>query len=66
MNLKPTGTSKSVTSCGYLRGTHARDKDAVVASMLCAEMVCYYSYVGKTVYQRLQEIYRSCHTCGYK
>lgn len=44
-------------SCGYLRGTHARDKDAVVASMLCAEMVCYYESVGKTVYQRLQEIY---------
>ena len=44
-------------SCGYLRGTHARDKDAVVASMLCAEMVCYYDYIGKTVYQRLQEIY---------
>ena len=45
-------------SCGYLRGTHARDKDAVVASMLCAEMVCYYAYIGKTVYQRLQEIYQ--------
>ncbi len=45
-------------SCGYLRGTHARDKDAVVASMLCAEMVCYYTYIGKTVYQRLQEIYK--------
>ncbi|MDE6667701.1 MAG: phospho-sugar mutase [Clostridia bacterium] len=44
-------------SCGYLRGTHARDKDAVVASMLCAEMVCYYESVSKTVYQRLQEIY---------
>jgi phosphoglucomutase len=44
-------------SCGYLRGTHARDKDAVVASMLCAEMVCYYTYIGKTVFQRLQEIY---------
>ncbi len=44
-------------SCGYLRGTHARDKDAVVASMLCAEMVCYYTYIGKTTYQRLQEIY---------
>lgn len=44
-------------SCGYLRGTHARDKDAVVASMLCAEMVCYYTYIGKTVYRRLQEIY---------
>ncbi len=45
-------------SCGYLRGTHARDKDAVVASMLCAEMVCYYAYIGKTVFGRLQEIYR--------
>ncbi|MBQ8658877.1 MAG: phospho-sugar mutase, partial [Clostridia bacterium] len=45
-------------SCGYLRGTHARDKDAVVASMLCAEMVCYYVSVGKTVYGRLQEIYQ--------
>ncbi len=49
-------------SCGYLRGTHARDKDAVVASMLCAEMVCYYTSVGKTVFQRLQEIYD---TYGY-
>ncbi len=49
-------------SCGYLRGTHARDKDAVVASMLCAEMVCYYTYIGKTVYERLTEIYS---TYGY-
>ena len=45
-------------SCGYLRGTHARDKDAVVASMLCAEMVCYYTYIGKSVYGRLMEIYQ--------
>ena len=44
-------------SCGYLRGTHSRDKDAVVASMLCAEMVCYYVYRGKSVFGRLQEIY---------
>ncbi len=44
-------------SCGYLRGTHARDKDAVVASMLFAEMCCYYQYIGKTVYMRLKEIY---------
>ena len=49
-------------SCGYLRGTHARDKDAVVASMLCAEMVCYYTYKGTTVFDRLNEIYR---TYGY-
>ncbi len=45
-------------SCGYLRGTHARDKDAVVASMLAAEMVCYYTYIGKSVYERLLEIYQ--------
>lgn len=45
-------------SCGYLRGTHARDKDAVVASMLFAEMVCYYTYHGVKVYDRLMEIYK--------
>ena len=44
-------------SCGYLRGTHARDKDAVVASMLFAEMFCYYAYHGVSVYGKLQEIY---------
>ena len=44
-------------SCGYLRGTHCRDKDAVVTSMLFAEMVCYYSHLGIGVYQRLQELY---------
>ena len=49
-------------SCGYLRGTHARDKDAVVASMLFAEMVCYYNAHGIKVYDSLQEIY---HKYGY-
>jgi len=44
-------------SCGYLRGTHCRDKDAVVASMLFAEMVCYYTSIGVGVYQRLNELY---------
>ena len=45
-------------SCGYLRGTAgSRDKDAVVASMLCAEMVCYYTYKRRSVYGRLLEIY---------
>lgn len=44
-------------SCGYLRGTHARDKDAVVASMLFAEMVCYYTYHNIKIYDRLQELY---------
>ena len=45
-------------SCGYLRGTEgSRDKDAVVASLLCAEMVCYYTYIKQSVYGRLMEIY---------
>ena len=45
-------------SCGYLRGTHARDKDAVVASMLFAEMVCYYTEKGVSVYDRLQTLFK--------
>ena len=45
-------------SCGYLRGTHCRDKDAVVASMLFAEMTCYYSVHGISIYDKLQEIYK--------
>ncbi len=44
-------------SCGYLRGTHCRDKDAVVASLLFAEMVCYYTYHNVGIYQKLMEIY---------
>lgn len=44
-------------SCGYLRGTHARDKDAVVASMLFAEMVCYYEYIGVSVHKVLMNLY---------
>lgn len=45
-------------SCGYLRGTHCRDKDAVVASMLFAEMVCYYTYYKEGIYERLTELYK--------
>ena len=49
-------------SYGYLAGTHAKDKDAVVSTMLFAEMVCYYKSIGIGVYERLQEIFR---TLGY-
>ena len=45
-------------SNGYLAGTYARDKDAIVASMLLCEMACYYSAKGLTLYQVLQEMYR--------
>jgi len=36
-------------SYGYLAGTFARDKDAVVASMLIAEMAAYYKSRGLTL-----------------
>ena len=45
-------------SYGSLVGTHARDKDAVVASMMFAEMVCYYEGCGLSVYGVLQDIYK--------
>lgn len=45
-------------SYGSLVGTHARDKDAVVASMMFAEMVCYYETKGKKVYDVLQDIFK--------
>ncbi len=44
-------------SYGYLAGTFARDKDAVVASMLIAEMTLYYKEQGKTLYDGLIELY---------
>ncbi len=39
-------------SYGYLVGTHARDKDAVVASMLICEMAAYYLAAGKDADRR--------------
>ncbi len=45
-------------SYGSLVGTHARDKDAVVASMIFAEMVCYYESVNQSVYSVLQNLYK--------
>ena len=44
-------------SYGYLRGTHARDKDAVVASMLFAEMLVYHGSKGKLIFDRLMELF---------
>lgn len=45
-------------SYGYLAGTHARDKDAVVASMLICEMARYYRGLGKNLYQAMQDLYK--------
>lgn len=49
-------------SCGYLKGTYARDKDAVVASMLVCEMAAALKLEGKTVLDALDELYE---TYGY-
>lgn len=44
-------------SCGYLKGTYARDKDAVVASMLVCEMAASLKRDGKTILDALEELY---------
>ncbi len=44
-------------SYGYLVGTHARDKDAVVASMLICEMAAYHKNNGRTLVDALEELY---------
>ena len=44
-------------SCGYLKGTYARDKDAVVASMLVCEMAASLKKQGKTILDALNDVY---------
>ncbi|MGN0528301.1 MAG: phospho-sugar mutase [Eubacterium sp.] len=44
-------------SYGYLAGTHARDKDAVVASMLICEMAAYYKTKGMNLVQVMNSLY---------
>ena len=60
--FEQTGDRKFVfgleESYGYLKGTYARDKDAVVAAMLICEMAADYKVSGKTLYDGLMEIYK--------
>ena len=44
-------------SYGYLAGDFVRDKDAVIASMLIAEMTLFYKEQGKSLYDALIELY---------
>lgn len=48
-------------SCGYLKGTYARDKDAVVASMLVCELAAYWKNQGKSIADAMDALY---HTYG--
>ncbi len=45
-------------SYGYLAGKDVRDKDAVVAVMLAAEMAAYARSCSKTLYDFLEDIYK--------
>lgn len=45
-------------SLGYLRGTFARDKDAATAAITLAELAAELKDQGKSLYDRLQDIYR--------
>jgi phosphoglucomutase len=45
-------------SYGYLIGTHARDKDAVVSTMLIAEMAAYYNEKGSSIEEEIEKMYK--------
>lgn len=44
-------------SIGYTYGDYVRDKDAVISSMLIAEMAGYYKKQGKSLYEVLYDLY---------
>ena len=53
-------------SFGYLKGTYARDKDAVVAAMLICEAAADYKQRGMTLYDGLTELYEKYGFCAQK
>ena len=46
-------------SCGYLKGTYARDKDAIVASMLVCELAASLKNQGKNILDALADVYET-------
>ena len=46
-------------SCGYLKGTYARDKDAVVASILVCEIAAALKLEGKNILDALDGLYQT-------
>ena len=53
-------------SFGYLKGTYARDKDAVVAAMLICEAAADYKQRGMTLYDGLMGLYEKYGFCAQK
>jgi phosphoglucomutase len=50
-------------SYGYLKGTYARDKDAVVTAMLICEMTAYYQAKGMTLSDALSALFEKYGFC---
>lgn len=53
-------------SYGYLKGTYARDKDAVLAATLAVEMAAFYKAKNMTLYDALQKVYEKYGYYGEK
>ena len=68
--LEATGEGKVVfsyeESYGYMVGDYVRDKDAVTASLLLAEMAAYYAARGMTVLDALKKLYEKYGCYGEK
>ncbi len=52
-------------SCGYLIGTSVRDKDAVVASILIAELTAHHKRAGLTLIDRMNQLAEQYGTYEY-
>ncbi len=61
LQFEETGKGKYLfgfeESYGCLIGTHARDKDAIVASMALCEAAAYYKTQGKTLWDAMMDMY---------
>lgn len=53
-------------SYGYLLGTHARDKDALISAVLIAEAALFAKRQGKTLVDQLHELYQKYGCFGEK
>ncbi len=62
LNFETTGKGTYLfgfeESYGCLIGTHARDKDAIVATMALCEAAAFYKTQGKTLWDAMMDLYR--------
>jgi phosphoglucomutase/phosphomannomutase len=60
-DIDASGPERFLLGCeeshGYLVGTHVRDKDAAVAAMLLAELAAVCKAQGKTLHEKLDDLY---------